>query len=73
MILQLKNELPIFKKMNTALVARYKQQGIIPSLGEHRKNFEQAYNVRVVVENNIWAALEFPSEKDAIVSMMKWS
>jgi hypothetical protein len=72
-ILQLKNELPIFKKMNTALVARYKRQGIIPSFSEHRKNFEQAYNVRVVVENNIWAALEFPSEKDAIISIMKWS
>jgi hypothetical protein len=71
-ILRLKNELPIFKKMNTVLVARYKRQGIIPSLGEHRKNFEQTYNVRVVVENNIWAALEFPSEQDAIVSIMKW-
>jgi hypothetical protein len=59
----------MFTKMNTALVDSY---GILPGMTQHKKNFEQAYNVRVVVENSVWTALEFSTEQDAIVLGLKW-
>ena len=72
MILRIKNVMPVFKNMNKVLVDSYKRRGIIPSLGEHRKNFEHTYNVRIVVDNSIWSAFEFPSEHDATLAIIKY-
>jgi hypothetical protein len=71
MIVSIENS-SMFKKMNRVLVDQYHRQGIVPSILEHQNNFQQAYNVQVIVENSRWSALEFFSEQDAIVSIMKW-
>jgi hypothetical protein len=58
----------MFKHMNKDVVDKY--QGIIPNLHEHKITFEQTYNVRVIVENSRWQALEFPNEQDYLMAML---
>ncbi len=67
------NNCAFFQKMNKTLVDSYKRRGIIPSILEHMKNFEQAYNVQVIVENERWSALEFSTEQDATLAILKWA
>ena len=74
MIIDFKNgNIRLFKNMNTAVVDSYKRKGIIPNLGQHRDMFEQIYNVKIIVKNNTWAGVEFPSEQDYVAAVLKWS
>lgn len=63
----------MFKRMNNALIDRYKRKGIIPSTGQHRDTFEQTYDVKVVVKNSRWSGIEFPSEQAYTAAAIKWS
>ena len=74
-IVRIENARAVYKNMNKELIDSYKRQGIVlvPTLGEHTRNFEQEYNVRVIIENSAWAAFEFPSEHDATLAIIKWS
>jgi hypothetical protein len=62
----------MFKHMNKAIVNRYQRQGVIPDLHEHKVTFEKTHSVRVIVKNSCWQALEFPSEQDYLMAMLKW-
>jgi len=59
-----------FQKMNKTLVDSY---SILPGITQHKKNFEQAYNVQVKVKNSKWIALEFSTEQDAMLAILNWS
>jgi hypothetical protein len=45
---------PWFRNMNKVVVDRYKRQGIIPDLHEHKVTFEKTHGVRVILENCRW-------------------
>ncbi len=66
---------PVFRNMNKRLVDGYKRQGIIPSLGEHRVNFEQAYGVKVTGDDGwaSWSKVEFPDEQAYMMAVLKWA
>lgn len=51
-----------FKRMNRRLVQSYGRK--FPMMHIHKKNFEETYGVKVIVENSRWAAIEFDSEFD---------
>lgn len=63
----------LFKNMNRAVVDSYKRKGSMPNLGQHRDTFEQTYNVKIIVKNNIWAGVEFPDEQAYTLAALKWS
>lgn len=63
---------PWFQHMNKAVVDRYKLQNIMADLHVHKDRFEQIHGVRVIVKNSRWHALEFPSEHDYTMAMLKW-
>lgn len=63
---------PWFRHMNKAVVNKYKSQGIIPDLHEHRDMFEQTHGVRVILENSRWHALEFASEQAYLMAILKY-
>lgn len=64
---------PWFQNMNKAVVDRHKLQSIMPiDLHLHKTMFEQTHGVRVIVKNSRWAALEFSSEQDYLMAMLKW-
>jgi hypothetical protein len=63
---------PWFRNMNKVVVDRYKRQGIIPNLGQHKSTFEQTHGVRVIVKNSRWQALEFASEQAYLMAILKW-
>lgn len=62
----------LFKHMNQMIVDEYKRQGIIPNIVEHRATFEQTHRVKVVVKNSCWRALEFASEQDYLMAILRW-
>ena len=62
----------LFKHMNQAIVDSYKRKGVIPSMGQHKDAFEQTYGVQVIVDNSTWRALEFASEQDYTMAVLKW-
>ena len=62
----------MFKHMNQMIVDKYKRQGIIPNMGQHRATFELTHRVKVVADNSNWTALEFTTEQDYTLAMLKW-
>lgn len=58
--------------MNQAIVSSYKRKGVIPSMGQHKDVFERTYGVEIIVDNSKWQALEFPSEQDYLMAVLKW-
>lgn len=62
----------LFKHMNQAIVDSYKRKGIIPSMSQHKDAFERTYGVQIIVDNSYWQALEFPSEQDYLMAVLKW-
>ena len=63
---------PWFQHMNKFVVDRYKLQNIMPDLHVHKSLFELTHGVRVIVKNSRWQAVEFPSEQDYLMAMLKW-
>lgn len=63
----------VFKNMNNQLVDGYKRQGIVPTIHEHMKNFEQTYDVKITITNGVWSLIEFPTEQDYVMAVMKWA
>ena len=64
--------LTLFRVMNTRLNQGYKRAGIIPSLGQHRQNFEQTYGVEIQTAQGHWHALKFPSEQAYVAALLKF-
>lgn len=62
----------MFKNMNQVIVDQYKRQGITPNMGQHRTMFEQTHGVTVIAGPSSWTALEFATEQDYLMAMLKW-
>ena len=65
----------LFRRMNKQVVDKYTvKQGKISNLAEHIKNFEAIHGVRITMapSGNFWEAMEFPSEADYTMAMLKW-
>lgn len=58
--------------MNQAIVDNYKRMGVIPSMGQHKTTFETTHGVKITVTNSNWSHIEFPSEQDYLLAVLKW-
>lgn len=64
----------LFRHMNREVVDSYKRKGIIPTMGEHQKTFEQTYGVKIEISasGNFWSHMEFPDEQAYTLAVLKW-
>lgn len=63
----------LFKRMNQTIVDSYKRKGIIPNMGEHKAMFEATHGVKIDYgKSNFWKYMEFPTEQDYTMAMLKW-
>lgn len=62
-IVRLDGNTPWFDLMNSRLIQSYSKLPMI-MIDSHTKNFEDTYGVKVIIENNRWAAIEFANEFD---------
>lgn len=62
----------MFKNMNQVIVDKYKRQGITPNMAQHRTMFEQTHGVTVIAGHSNWQALEFATDQDYLMAMLKW-
>ena len=64
----------LFRHMNKIIVDSYKRKGIIPTMGQHKATFEATYNVKLEMgeSQNFWKYMEFPSEQDYLMAVLKW-
>jgi len=63
----------MFKNMNRRIVDIYRRKGIIPTMEEHRKTFQETYGVKISGLNGIWSHLEFPDEQAYMMAALKWA
>ena len=64
----------LFKRMNQEIVNDYKRKGVIPTMNQHKATFEDTHGVKIEYGRggNFWKYLEFPSEQDYTLAMLKW-
>lgn len=69
-----KTNIVLFKHMNQRIVDGYKRKGIIPTMREHQATFETTYGVKVdySADTGIWKHMEFPTEQDYTMAVLKW-
>lgn len=69
-----KSNSSLFRHMNKVIVDSYKRKGIIPSMGQHKATFEETYKVKLELgeSHNFWKYMEFPSEQDYLMAVLKW-
>jgi hypothetical protein len=68
------NNILLFKRMNKEIVDSYKRRGVIPTMGEHKKRFEDTHGVKVEMGagSNYWSHMEFPNEQAYTMALLKW-
>ena len=51
------------------------RKGIIPTMREHQATFEATYGVKVdySADTGIWKHMEFPTEQDYLMALLKWA
>ena len=64
----------LFKRMNQLIVDRYNAIDKLPTMGEHKKRFEETHGVKIVMgeSGNFWSHLEFPDEQAYLMAVLKW-
>lgn len=60
-----------FHKAHTALVKKYAY--LNPSRKKLRELWKQVYGVKIIIENDRWAAAEFNSEENYTIFLLRWS
>jgi hypothetical protein len=64
----------LFKRMNQTIIDGYKRKGIIPTMREHKATFEATHGVGIAynADSGFWKYMEFPSEQDYTMAVLKW-
>jgi hypothetical protein len=61
----------LFKRMNKSIVDS--RTGKLPSMDEHKAQFEQTHGVRIEYGNSsFWKYMVFPSEEAYTMAVLKW-
>ncbi len=68
------NHVLLFKRMNQEIVDTHKFTGKIPTMGDHKKRFEETHGVKIEVSEsgNFWSHIEFPDEQTYLMAVLKW-
>ena len=64
----------LFKHMNRSIIDGYKRKGIIPTMREHKDKFEATHGVKIAynADTGVWKYLDFDTEQDYMMAMLKW-
>ena len=60
-----------FHKAHTALTQRYAY--LNPSRKKLRELWKQVYGIKIIIENERWCAVEFDTEEDYTIFLLRWS